>query len=142
MQGSTLQGSAPNVSNVARWLWLSFAAVTFAAYLIVVGTGSGDLGLRWIVGFVIVGWPTLAIGATAAFVLTRGDHERTTPSFPVVVAWSLIAWGVAALALEIGTTREYIPASVVWIALPTAVGAAAVLATRARAAHLRPLSGQ
>ena len=141
MQGHAFQVPATNASSLARWLWLSFAGVTFAGYVILVGSGSHDLGLRWIVGFVLVGWPTLAVGVTAALILPRVGREPVAPSFRVVVASSLAAWGVAALALEVGTTREYIPASLLWIALPTAVSATLV-AVEGQRAVTRKLGGR
>jgi hypothetical protein len=121
--------------NLALPVWLGFALAMFALYVaLVVLTGSGDRGLVWIVGFVIVGWPTLAVGAVAAVIRTRTGHEGTAASFRAVVGWSLLAWGAAAMTLELGTTTDYVPAAILWIAVPTLLGAASAFAVRAMGA--------
>ena len=116
----------------ARLVWLIFAALTFAAYLVLALTGSGD-GV-WIVGFVIVGWPTLAAGVAATIFVSRRGGSRGAPSFATVVALSLVAWGVAATALELIATTEYIAATLLSIVLPTGLGVAALFAIRGRTA--------
>lgn len=111
-------------------VWLCFAALTFVAYIVLVLAGSGGVGLLWIVGFVVIGWPTMAIGATTAIVLPRTGRNRTSPSFRAVVSLSLLGWGAAAMALELGTTTEYLPAALLWIAAPTVVAAGSIFGAR------------
>lgn len=111
-------------------MWLCFAALTFVAYIVLVLTASGDLGLRWTVGFVMFGSPTMLIGAGSAIVLTRRGHNGSLPSFRTVVSLSLVAWGMATMALELGASTEYLAAALFWIAAPTLVSAAAAFAIR------------
>jgi hypothetical protein len=126
------------VSRQPRWqlsgrLWLSVAAVTFVAYIAVVIAGSGDLAALWIVGFVLVGWPTMIAGVLAALAATR-RADPAAPAFLRMVGLSLLAWGAAAVTIELVTSREYVPATLLWMAAPTALSSVAVwlLAHRGR----------
>lgn len=110
-------------------LWLSFAGVTFSAYVALVVSGSGDFALLWIIGFVVIGRPTMGLGATAAIVLTPRGDSGPPPSFRTVVGLSLLGWGGAAMAAEVATSIDYLPAALLWIAAPTVASAGSVLAT-------------
>ena len=117
---------SPSQDRLLRLIWTAFALATFALYVaLVVLTGSGDRGLLWIVGFVVVGWPTLAIGVAAALISRRTVRHR--PPSSKVLAVSMLAWGLAAMALEVSTTTDYVAATLLWMGLPTALASVAAL---------------
>ena len=106
-----------------EWGWAALAVATFGVYLAVVATAGGDLGVRFIAGFVVVGWPVLVAGATLSMMSGRLRHRGSARSLSRMVTVSLLLWGVGAVAIAASADPGLYAAILFWMVAPTVVAA-------------------